>query len=112
MLSRCATKLVSLSVACFFVRHPLQELCVNQFVPNNTVVYKDSGRLKVLTGPNASGKSVYLKQVKCMTVCIYVPANSHACGLETSISRIKDNFSRLTHKSGRIVLYHMINNEN
>ena len=70
MFSRFATKLVSLSVAFFFVRHPLQELCVNQFVPNNTMIYKDSGRLKVLTGPNASGKSVYLKQVKCMTVCI------------------------------------------
>ena len=29
---------------------------------------------------------------------------SHACGLKTAISRIKDNFSRLTHKSGRVVL--------
>ena len=29
---------------------------------------------------------------------------SHACGLKTSISRIKDNFSRLTHKSGPVVL--------
>ena len=29
---------------------------------------------------------------------------SHACGLKTSISRIKDNFSRLTHKFGRVVL--------
>ena len=29
---------------------------------------------------------------------------SYACGLKTSISRIKDNFSRLTHKSGRVVL--------
>ena len=37
---------------------------MNQFVPNDTVFYKDSGRLKILTGPNASGKSVYLKQVK------------------------------------------------
>ena len=29
---------------------------------------------------------------------------SHACGLKTSISRIEDNFSRLTHKSGRVLL--------
>ena len=29
---------------------------------------------------------------------------SHACGLKTAISPIKDNFSRLTHKSGRVVL--------
>ena len=28
---------------------------------------------------------------------------SHGCGIKTSISRIKDNFSRLTHKSGQIV---------
>ena len=28
----------------------------------------------------------------------------HACGLKTSISRIKENFSHLTHKSGQIVL--------
>ena len=37
---------------------------------------------------------------------------SHACRLKTLISRIKDNFSRLTHKSGQIVLLQMINNEN
>ena len=29
---------------------------------------------------------------------------SHACGLKTAISRIKDNFLRLTYKSGRVVL--------
>ena len=29
---------------------------------------------------------------------------SHAYGLKTSISFIEDNFSRLTHKSGRVVL--------
>ena len=29
---------------------------------------------------------------------------SHTWGIETSISRIKDNFSHLTHKSGRVVL--------
>ena len=28
---------------------------------------------------------------------------SHGCRIKTSISRIKDNFSRLTHKSGQIV---------
>ena len=33
-----------------------------------------------------------------------IPAKSHACGLKTAISCIKDNFSRLTQKSGRVVL--------
>lgn len=48
------------------LRHPLQELCVNLFVPNDSVIEQDKGRMKVLTGPNASGKSVYLKQVNVM----------------------------------------------
>ena len=36
---------------------------------------------------------------------------SLACGLETSISGIKHNFSRLTHESRQIVLQHMVNNK-
>ena len=44
-------------------RHPLQELCVSQFVPNDTCFDDEHGRMKILTGPNASGKSIYLKQV-------------------------------------------------
>ena len=30
---------------------------------------------------------------------------SHTCGSKTSISRIEDNFSRLTHKSRGLVLF-------
>jgi len=37
---------------------------------------------------------------------------SLTCGLETSISGNKDNFSRLTHESRQIVLQHMVNNKN
>ena len=43
-------------------RHPLQELCVSPFVPNDTH-FDDMHFASVVTGPNASGKSVYLKQV-------------------------------------------------
>ena len=46
-----------------FYRHPLQELCVNTFVPNDTCLDLTHGRMKILTGANASGKSVYLTQV-------------------------------------------------
>ena len=42
----------------------------------------------------------------------YTCQQSHACGLKTLISRIKDNLLCLTHKSGRIVLSIIINNEN
>ena len=45
-------------------RHPLQELCVSSFVPNDTFSDPQNGYVKILTGPNASGKSVYLKQVQ------------------------------------------------
>ena len=44
-------------------RHPLQELSVNQFIANDTKIGGDAARLHLLTGPNSSGKSVYLKQV-------------------------------------------------
>lgn len=38
-------------------------MCVNQFVVNDAYFGKEHGKVKILTGPNASGKSVYLKQV-------------------------------------------------
>ena len=44
-------------------RHPLQELSVNQFIANDTQIGGDAARVHLLTGPNSSGKSVYLKQV-------------------------------------------------
>ncbi|XP_042092714.1 mutS protein homolog 5 isoform X6 [Ovis aries] len=44
-------------------RHPLMELCARTFVPNSAECGRDIGRVKVITGPNSSGKSIYLKQV-------------------------------------------------
>lgn len=44
-------------------RHILQELCVDMFVPNDAHSSADHGLIHILSGPNASGKSVYLKQV-------------------------------------------------
>ena len=54
-------------------RHPLQELCVNTFVPNDTVSDSSHGTMKILTGANASGKSVYLTQVLTSNVQYYTP---------------------------------------
>ncbi|KAG0496909.1 hypothetical protein HPP92_001600, partial [Vanilla planifolia] len=42
-------------------RHVLQELTVDTFVPNDTKIFND-GRINIITGPNYSGKSVYVKQ--------------------------------------------------
>ena len=44
-------------------RHPLQEMCTNTFVPNPTRMSVGGAKMMVMTGPNACGKSVYLKQV-------------------------------------------------
>ena len=61
-------------------RHPLQELCCSPFVPNDTFSGLDCGRMKLLTGTNASGKSVYLKQVLLVVSAylyfITVPGNA------------------------------------
>ncbi|XP_054853379.1 mutS protein homolog 5 [Eublepharis macularius] len=59
-------------------RHPLMELCAKTFVPNSVHSSETSGRIKILTGPNSSGKSIYLKQVGLITymalIGSYVPA--------------------------------------
>ena len=44
-------------------RHPLQELSVTDFIPNSSWLGGEGGRVHLLTGPNSSGKSVYMKQV-------------------------------------------------
>ena len=36
---------------------------MSPFVPNDSCFDGEHSRMKILTGPNASGKSVYLKQV-------------------------------------------------
>ncbi|GAA6071508.1 mutS protein homolog 5 isoform X1, partial [Tachysurus ichikawai] len=43
-------------------RHPLVELCTPVFVSNPCFCSDTEGKVKVITGPNSSGKSIYLKQ--------------------------------------------------
>lgn len=54
-------------------RHPLQEMVVEQFIPNDTALDPagPAGPIALLTGPNASGKSIYLKQVGAFTPRVY-----------------------------------------
>lgn len=70
-------------------RHPLQELCCTPFVPNDTHSGGDHAKMKLLTGPNASGKSVYLKQVGLIVfmahIGSFVPADSAEIGLVDGI---------------------------
>jgi len=62
-------------------RHPVIERSVESgFVPNDTCLSNDGAQLIVLTGPNMSGKSTYLRQVALIVLMAqvgsFVPADS------------------------------------
>ncbi|KAK4315226.1 hypothetical protein Pmani_013532 [Petrolisthes manimaculis] len=60
-------------------RHPLHELCTPTFVSNPIVSGGSHPSITLITGPNASGKTVYLKQVGVLVVLAqigsWVPAS-------------------------------------
>ncbi|XP_068106499.1 mutS protein homolog 5 isoform X2 [Hyperolius riggenbachi] len=60
-------------------RHPLMVFCSGTFVPNSAETAEKEKRIKILTGPNSCGKSVYLKQVGLIVfmalIGSYVPAS-------------------------------------
>jgi DNA mismatch repair protein MutS len=68
-------------------RHPVVErsLAGGSFVPNDTYLSNDDAQLIVLTGPNMSGKSTYLRQVALIVLLAqigsFVPAASATIGL-------------------------------
>ncbi|KAJ5166787.1 DNA mismatch repair protein MutS core [Penicillium canariense] len=102
-------------------RHILQELTVSSYVPNNALLvggYNTSGRspissqaspapsMLVLTGPNYSGKSVYMKQTALIVylaqIGSFIPAESAELGItdkiltkinaQESVSKIQSTF--------------------
>ncbi len=68
-------------------RHPVVErnLPDSSFVPNDTFLSCDDAQLIVLTGPNMSGKSTYLRQVALIVLLAqtgsFVPAEAAAIGV-------------------------------
>ncbi|OQR85627.1 mutS-like protein [Achlya hypogyna] len=50
------------------VRHPLQELTVESYIPNDISIDASTGFMNVLTGENGSGKSVFLKMVGVLQI--------------------------------------------
>ncbi|KAM3912213.1 mutS protein homolog 5 [Leptodactylus fuscus] len=60
-------------------RHPIMVFCCGTFVPNSAMTGEEEKRIKILTGPNSCGKSVYLKQVGLIVfmalIGSYVPAS-------------------------------------
>lgn len=67
-------------------------------MPNHYKCYKDSDRIKIITGPNASGKTIYLKQI-CLIVYLvhlgsFVPAKfANITIIDRIFTKIKSNES-------------------
>jgi DNA mismatch repair protein MutS len=71
-------------------RHPvLDRLLTGRFVPNDTELSRDDARLLVLTGPNMSGKSTYMRQVGLLVVLAqagaFVPARFARIGVVSGL---------------------------
>ena len=68
-------------------RHPVieQQLPPGTFVPNDTSLSTDGEQLHIITGPNMSGKSTYLRQVALVVLMAqvgsFVPAQSARIGV-------------------------------
>lgn len=67
-------------------RHPvLAEVLGAEFVPNDIQMDKDSGRIWVITGPNMSGKSTFIRQVALLVLMAqagsFIPAQEATIGL-------------------------------
>ena len=68
-------------------RHPMVErtLPTGAFVPNDTHMSSSDAQLAVITGPNMSGKSTYIRQVALIVLLAqigsFVPADSATIGL-------------------------------
>jgi len=63
-------------------RHPVVELMLENemFVPNDTYIDKKADRMAIITGPNMSGKSTYMRQTALIVLLAqigsFVPADS------------------------------------
>ncbi|MDO5708436.1 MAG: DNA mismatch repair protein MutS [Andreesenia angusta] len=76
-------------------RHPVVENMIeeNSFVSNDTLLDCDENRINIITGPNMSGKSTYMRQVALITLMAqigsFVPAD------ECKISLVDKIFTRI-----------------
>jgi len=68
-------------------RHPVVEKMMpsNTFIPNDTALDQRDNQLVVITGPNMSGKSTYMRQVALIVLMAqigsFVPANTAEIGI-------------------------------
>ncbi|KAI7801218.1 mutS protein homolog 5 [Triplophysa rosa] len=85
----CPTLTPNHRLALIESRHPLLELCTPVFVSNTYISSETDGKVKMITGPNSSGKSIYLKQVGLIVFMALigsdVPAKEAEIGLVDAI---------------------------
>ena len=68
-------------------RHPVVEQVLkgSLFVPNDTYMGAEAGRVAIITGPNMAGKSTYMRQVALITLMAqvgsFVPARAARIGM-------------------------------
>lgn len=76
-------------------RHPVVERALpeGQFVPNDVFLSNDDLQIIILTGPNLSGKSTYLRQVALITLLAHV--GSFVPAAEATIGLVDRIFSRV-----------------
>ena len=69
-------------------RHVLQEMTVETFVKNDTLLTDDKN-IALITGPNGSGKSIYIKQVGVLVLLAHIgsflPCEKAVIGLSDAI---------------------------
>lgn len=92
-------------------RHALQEMTVDTFVPNDTRI-RSAGRINIVTGPNYSGKSIYIKQVALVVflahIGSFVPADSAVVGLTDRIFCAMGSKSMTTEQSTFMIDLHQV----
>ncbi|MEE9603110.1 MAG: DNA mismatch repair protein MutS [Thermoguttaceae bacterium] len=72
-------------------RHPVLDIIEPQgtFVPNDTIAGDESASIMLITGPNMSGKSTYIRQVALLTLMAqigsFVPAGEATIGIADRI---------------------------
>ncbi|CAH0724474.1 unnamed protein product, partial [Brenthis ino] len=89
-------------------KHPLYIATTDNFVPNDVESSREAGYVKILTGPNSSGKSVYMKQIGLIVylahIGSFVPAEAATVGVVSHIySRIQSTECIASHMSAFLI---------
>ncbi|XP_026319571.1 mutS protein homolog 5-like [Hyposmocoma kahamanoa] len=89
-------------------KHPLHIITCDSFVPNDVTSSLETGLVKILTGPNSSGKSVYMKQIGLIVylahIGSFVPAERATVGIISHMyTRIQSTECVATHMSAFLI---------